>query len=385
MTPTTQKNEQLKRKFYAWLKSAKGFSDDTVHCHEKAIWLWEDFTQKDDFAHFNMTKAEEFKIWLKNKKKPSSQENISISYCYDMLRFLKFFFGWLAQQTGYKSKINQTAIDYLNLERKEVREAKQSKSVKNPELKEIIQVIESLKGKTEIEMRDRALFSLAFLTGARISAIRTLPLKSFDKKDLILYQDPSLGVDTKFNKKIITYLIPFGYDKALTCFIGWYDYLEKQKGFKPSDPLFPAPKIENGENNISYYNTGEVEPKFFKNSSSLRKIFEKRFKQAGIDYYHPHTFRHFWVKEISKLPLTEKEKKALSQNLGHENVGTTFGNYGYGKLDDYEQIDVIRNIDFENRMENSQNNNINMGDEKLKQLAKLITEGLAKSSNSDKI
>lgn len=349
MTSTTYKNEQLKRRFYNWLKASKQFSDDTIHSHEKAIWLWEDFSNKADFGSFNMTKAKEFQEWLKNKKKINSEENISMSYCYDNLRHLQVFFDWLSKQSGYKSKINQTAIDYLNLTRKEVREATQPKSVKYPTIEEIKTVVENIKGKTEIEMRDKALFSVAFLTGARITAIMTLPMESFDKKELVIYQDPALGVKTKFSKKIISVLIPFGYKEALNYFIEWFDYLQKEKGFKPTDPIFPATKIENGKENISYYNTGEVEAKFLKNSSSLRKIFEKRFKQAGIEYYHPHTFRHFWVKEISKLPLTEEEKKALSQNLGHENVGTTFGSYGYGKIEENRQIEIIRNVDFEGR------------------------------------
>ena len=349
MTSTIYKNEQLKRKFNNWLKASKRFSDDTIHCHEKAIWLWEDFTNKADFAYFNMTKAGEFKEWLKNKKKINSEENISMSYCYDNLRHLQVFFDWLSKQPGYKSKINQTAIDYLNLTRKEVREATQPKSVKFPTLEEIKTVVENIKGKTEIEMRDPALFSVAFLTGARITAIMTLPMESFDKKELVIHQDPALKVKTKFSKKIVSVLIPFGYKETLDYFIEWFDYLQKEKGFKPTDPIFPATKIENGKENISYYNTGEVEAKFLKNSSSLRKIFEKRFKQAGIEYYHPHTFRHFWVKEISKLPLTEEEKKALSQNLGHENVGTTFGSYGYGNFEENRQIEIIRNIDFEGR------------------------------------
>ena len=92
---------------------------------------------------------------------------------------------------------------YPEKTRKEVREATQPKSVKYPILEEIKTVIESIKGKTEIEMRDRALFSVAFLTGARITAIRTLPMKSFNKKELVLNQDPALGVQTKFSKKII--------------------------------------------------------------------------------------------------------------------------------------------------------------------------------------
>ena len=349
MTTTIYKNEQLKRKFYEWLKESKGYSDNTIQCYEKAIWLWEDFSSKSDFGSFNKTKAGEFKDWLQNKNKINSQDKISMSYRWDNLRHLKVFFDWLSKQAGYKSRINQTAVEYLNLSKKETREARQSKSVKYPTLEMIKQVIESLKGKTEIEMRDRALFAIAFLTGARISAIRTLPMESFDKKELVINQDPALKVQTKFSKKITSVLVPFGYKEAITYFIDWFDYLETKKGFKPYEPIFPMTKIENGKDNISYYSTGEVEAKFFKDSGSLRKIFEKRFKQVGIEYYHPHTFRHCWVKEMAKLPLTEEEKKAISQNLGHEDVATTFGSYGYGKMDEPKQIELMKSIDFEGR------------------------------------
>ncbi|OGZ70252.1 MAG: hypothetical protein A2904_01135 [Candidatus Staskawiczbacteria bacterium RIFCSPLOWO2_01_FULL_33_9] len=346
---TTYKNEQLKRRFYEWLKNSKQFSDETLKSYEKAIWLWEDFTSKDDFGNFSKTMAGAFKEWLKNKKKTNSEDNISLSYCYDILRFLKTFFEWVSKQAGYKSKIDQTAIDYLNLTRKEVSKATQPKTVKYPVLEDIKRVIENIKGTSEIEKRDKALFSLAFLTGARISAIMTLPMKSFDRNNLVLYQDPAFGVQTKFSKKIVSSLIPFSYKETLDYFLEWFDYLEKEKGFKADDPIFPATKIENGKENINYYNTEEIENKQLKNSSSLRAIFKKRFEQAGVKYYHPHTFRHWWVKEMSKLPLTEEEKKAISQSLGHENTGTTFGSYGYGKIDENKQIDIIKNIDFEGR------------------------------------
>lgn len=347
---TTYKNEQLKRKFYEYLQDSKGFSDNTIHCYEKAIWLWEDFNNKNDFSSFNKTTARAFKDWLKNKKINNSNKNISMSYCNDTLRFLKVFFEWLSKQAGYKSKINQTDIDYLNLTRKEAREATQPKSIKYPTVEEVKKAIENIKGTNEIEMRDKALFSLAFLTGARISAIMTLPMKSFNRNNLVLYQDPALGVETKFSKKIVSSLIPFSYKETLTYFLQWFDYLEKEKKAKPNDPIFPATRVENGKENISYYNTGKVEPgKKLKSTSSLRKIFKKRFEQAGVEYYHPHTFRHCWVKEMAKLPLTEEEKKAISQSLGHENVGTTFGSYGYGKIEENKQIDIIKNIDFEGR------------------------------------
>src|SRR3989344_3943548 len=347
MTLTLHKNEVIKRRFFDYLESSKGFSKKSVECYEKAVWLWEDFSGKTDFGNFNQTMAKGFRDWLRSKKKAGSEnESIGLSYCYDILRHIKFFFGWLSRQSGYKSKINETAIDYLSLSKEEVRMATQPKSVLSPSLEEIRAVIENIKCNSEVENRDRALISLALLTGARISAIVTLRMRCFDKNNMVIDQDPKLGVNTKFRKRIITPLFPVSYKEPRQYFIDWFDYLKNQKGFKPDDPIFPATKIENGKENISYYSSGEIEPVFWKSNSPARKIFEKRYKQADVKYYHPHTLRHRLVKELSKLPLTEEQKKAISQSLGHENIGTTFGSYGYGQIDENRQVEIIKDIYF---------------------------------------
>lgn len=348
MESTTYKNEIAKRKFYKDLLHSKGYSAKTIESFKQAIWLWQEFTNNDDFMYFNQTKAVEFKETLRNKIKRNSESKVSLSYCYDMLRHLSKFFHWLSQQSGYK-RISKTAIEYLNLSRAEIRIATQSKGRQSPTLEEVKMVIESIVGTSEIEMRDRALISLMFLTGARISAITSLPLRSFDRGKLIIDQDPKIGVKTKNSKRIITALVSLPYREPLDYFLKWFDYLNDTRKFQPNDPIFPATKVENGTENLGYYSNKEVEPVFWKSSSSPRKVFEKRFKQAGIKYYHPHTFRHLLVKEISKLPLTEEQKKAFSQNLGHENVGTTFGSYGYGAIEADRQVDIIRDISFNDK------------------------------------
>ena len=48
--------------------------------------------------------------------------------------------------------------------------------------------------------------------------------------------------------------------------------------------------------------------------------------------------------EFAKTKLTEEEKKAISQNLGHENTGTTFGSYGYGHIQEERQVEIVKNI-----------------------------------------
>ena len=345
---TTYKNEQIKRKFYEWLRFKKQFSSKSVNRYENAICLWEDFTDYKDFKHFNETMAIEFTNWLRNKKKVRSQENVSLTYSYHILRFIKLFFDWLSKQKGYK-RIDSNAVDYLHLTKKETQEAIQPKDIKYPDLQDVRKAIENIKGETEIEMRDKALLSLAVMTGARIEAIMTLPMKSFDREKQVLYQHTELGVKTKNSTNITSVLIPFFYKEAITYFLQWYDYLQKQKGFMPESPIFPATKIENGKDNIGYYNTGKVEPVFMKAQTALRKIFEKRFINAGVKYYHPHTFRHLLVRQISKQPLTEEQKRAFSQNFGHKYTGTTFGSGGYGRFEADKQIEIIRNVDFEGK------------------------------------
>jgi integrase len=346
MSKILQKNEMAKRRFFDYLKLSKGFSKDSIYAFEKAILNWEDFTKNEDFANFTKNKIIGFNEWLKSRKKGKTEEKISLSYCYDVLRRLKTFFEWLSKQAGYKTSINSSFINYLRLSQNETREAVQTRKRDIPSVEEVKKTIENIGDKNDVDKRDRALISLAYLSGIRISALMSLPIKSFDKKNLLIDQDPAFGVQTKFRKRIATALIPLSYKEPLDYFIGWCDYLIKEKGFNPNDPIFPATKKEQGDENVNYYNTGEVEPVFWKSGSTIRKIFEKRFIQAGIPYYHPHTLRHLIVKEFAKAKLTEEEKKAISQNLGHANVGTTFGSYGYGHIEEDRQIEIIKGIKF---------------------------------------
>jgi len=378
MTSIIYKNELIKRRFFDYLKNySGGLSSKTIQCYEKAIWRWEDFSHKSDFAQFNKTMAEGFKDWLKNKKKPKSQENISLSYCYDILRYLRVFFEWLSEQKGYKKIRLKESVGYLNLSKAERRMATQPRNKIFPSVEEVKKVIEDIKGKSEIEMRDRALISIFFLTGARISAVMTLPMKSFDRDKLVIDQNPQWGVKTKFSKKIFSTFITVSYKEPINYFLDWFNYLEKEKQFKPDDPIFPATKIENGEENISFYNTGRVESIFWKSSSSPRKVFEARFKEAGIKPYHPHSLRHLLVSEVRKIPLNEEQKKAISQNFGHDDVGTTFGSFGYGEIPDNRHIEIIRDIDFKG---SGQESKLFLNEESVERLAEKISEKIKRKS-----
>lgn len=338
-------NEVLKRAFFGYLKDSRGFSPNTLEAYEGAIVLWQKFTNNDSLGCFSKNRATAFREWLKQKKKASSDsQTVGLGFCYHMLRHLRTFFTWLQAQPGFRSKITVSDIEYLRLSKKDVRMAIQPKKKLSPSIKEMELVIENMNETTEVEMRNKALISLIYLTGCRISAAYTLTLGCLDEKHLLLDQDPTRGVKTKNSKRIQTVFFPLPYSLPINYVLNWYRYLKNERKFSNDDPLFPTTRVENHPEHRSFYNTGKVSQTFWKDGSPLRKVFKTSFENVDVPYYHPHSLRDTIVKVFIKKKLTEEEKKAISQNFGHENVGTTFGAYGHGKIDEEDQFEIIRKI-----------------------------------------
>jgi integrase len=196
------KNERAKRRFYRWLKEAKGYAESSIRDIEKAIWLYEDFSKHDDFALFNSKKAIGFKKWLEVRR--NRGRTLSNATQYHYLRHLKGFFGYLSSQAGYKSKITPDSISFLSLEKKKVREAIAPKNVEYPSLEYVKQLAGSIEIKTEIDRRDRALIAFLVLSGMRDKAVATLPLGCFDREKLEIRQYTREGVETKFGKSFVS-------------------------------------------------------------------------------------------------------------------------------------------------------------------------------------
>jgi len=334
------KNERLKRRFFKWMKEANGYSNLTINAIEKSIWLYEDFTNHADFRGFNSRTATNFKKWLEERKYRGKQ--ISITTVYHYLRFLKGFFLWVSGQPGYKSKIDHDSISYLSLEKKKVRNAIAPKRTEYPTLEYVKKLIKSIEPKTEIDKRDRALIAFLVLSGMRDKAMTSLPLGCFDREKLEVRHYTDKGVDTKFGKSYISYLFKFD-DDLVNDVIEWAKYLETEKLFGSDDPLFPRSKVEQEKDALTFV-CKRVEPVFWKGTGSIRQMLRNRSQSAGLRYYHPHSFRHLAVCLARKNCKTAEELKAVSQNFGHEYIGTTMMNYG--KLDDFRVEEIVSNMDF---------------------------------------
>lgn len=334
------KNERKKRVYFRWLKEAKGYSELSIECIEKSIWLYEDFTNHEDYVLFNHKKAVAFKKWLEERKHKGNPISSATQYHY--LRHLKGFLTWLSGQAGYKSRLSYDSISYLSLEKKKVREAISPKQSRYPPLEYVKQLAASIEVKTEIDRRDRALIAFLLLSGMRDKAVASMPLGCFDRQKLEIRQFTREGVKTKFGKSFISYLFRFD-ENLLKYVIDWAEYLERTKLFGSSDPLFPRSKQEQMEGGLSFI-CREVEPVFWKETGGIRDILKGRSCAAGLEYYHPHSFRHLAVSLATHFCKTPEEFKAVSQNLGHEYVGTTM--MTYGRIDAPKVGEIISEMTF---------------------------------------
>ena len=347
MNEIKAKNEKVKRKFFAHLKGAEGFSEKTVEAIEKAIWKYEEFSGDEDFAAFSDQKAKQFKKWMETAKNKRTKQAVSLTTQYHILRHLKEFFTWLSGQPGYKSRISPYHVQYLKLDKKQSRIAVSAKRLEYPGVEYVKKVCQSIEVKNEVDRRDRALIAFTLLSAMRDSAIMSLPMGCFNPEDLIVTQDPKKGVKTKFSKPIITRLFLFD-DTLLGYFLDWYEFLKKEKLYSNADPIFPRTELKQKSETDYCFEGDSVEPVFWQSTGSLAKAFKLRAIQAGEKYYSPHKFRHTAIAEARRRSRTPEQMKAISQNVGHENVGTTFS---YGNMDDFRVTDVVSKMDFRNTPE----------------------------------
>jgi len=362
MLKSNLENETIKRKYYDFLKESQGYSDATITAVKKSIYRYEEFTDFEDFSKFNKKKAIEFKKWIEEKKDPRSKKQISITTCYHYIRNLKDFFKWLSFQAGYKSKICPTDVEFLKLPKEKARIAIAQKREKYPTFEQVKKVISTININNELDLRDRALLSFTLLSGMRDSAIISLPIGAFNENTLQISQDPKLGVKTKFSKTINSVLFKFD-DDMLKYVIEWVKYLKSEKLFGNADPLFPRNKVENAENSKTFI-SNSVEQKFWQSPTSLRDILKQRFEDAGIEYFSPHTFRHLAVMTAISKCRNGHEIKAVSQNFGHEDVGTTMTTYG--TLNNMQVSSIISGMNFSDS-ESNENDVLKKIQELLKQ------------------
>lgn len=337
MTKHNSHNERMKRKYFAYLKEARRYSEPSVDAAAKAISRFEIHNRFRDFSAFHFEQAIAFKRYLAEQRAKKSGEKLSKSTLHATLSQLQKFFFWLAGQPGYRSLLYSDA-DYFNLSEKDTRIATAHREQRSPTLEQVKHVIQSMPTGTEIERRNHALVAFTLLTGARDSAIASMKLKHIDIAGKSVFQD-AREVKTKFSKTFTTFFFPIGDDIAAIV-TDWVTFLRQQKLWSGEDPLFPATSVVSGANQL--FEAVGLGRRHWSTATPIRAIFREAFQCAGLPYFNPHSLRKTLARFGEQACRTPEEFKAWSQNLGHDQVLTTFTSYGGVRED--RQGDLIRGL-----------------------------------------
>ncbi|ASP35771.1 site-specific integrase [Labrenzia sp. VG12] len=245
-----------------------------------------------------------------------------VQTCHD----LKAFLEWLAKQSGYRS-LQRDLSDYCTPPRRLTAIAHTPKTKHVPSAADIVSTLAAMPQTTLQDRRDRAVIAFLFLTGVRDGVLVSLRLKHVDIEGRRVDQDAN-EVNTKFSKTARTTWFPVGEDIAAIV----TEWVEERRasGAEGDDPLFPrTPSAVRGPC------SGRKE-EFWKTAAPVREIIRKATRVAGVPYFCPHSVRSTLARQFFSKARSPEERKAVSQNLGHENETTTMEHYAT-LSDDYQR------------------------------------------------
>lgn len=117
-------------------------------------------------------------------------------------------------------------------------------------------------------------------------------------------------------------------------------FLKDEKGFKPDDPIFPAPAMGHDENRL--FTVIGFSRDHWSSGQQIRKIMRSAFERAGLNVPTPHAFRHMLIRFGEERTGNTHELKVWSKNIGHDSLATTLGAYAH--VSDEETASIMRRL-----------------------------------------
>lgn len=300
------------------MKEAQGLDDKTIDARLRHLWL---FVEPLGDTPLNKVRVDDIKDFKARLHGPHAGGHTQahdlapktiVQICHD----LRHFFEWLIKQDGYRS-MRSDISDYFRPDRRTVAlaHARPEKFIPSPE--DLRHLITSMPGETWCQRRDRAVIACFFLSGVRVSALISLRLKHIDLERRLVIQD-AREVSTKFSKTMRTVWFPVGEDIA-GILRDWVTE-RRNSNASPDAPLFPATPS-------AIRSTRVPAETFWTTPGPVRKIIKAATADAGMPCFNPHAIRSTIAGMFFGLARSLEGLKALSQNLGHEDIRTTFEHY----------------------------------------------------------
>ena len=178
-----------------------------------------------------------------------------------------------------------------------------------------IAVISKLPAETLIEKRVRAGACFLFLSGMRISAFVTMPIKAVDLQKFEVRQSPSLGMIIKNKKSKTTFILDLEMKDIVGIVHEWDEYVRSRL---PADGYWFAPLSTK---------TGEIDLHPNKANENRSSIFRKNLyawlEKNQCDFHTPHDFRRGHANFLFDRAQDIGDLDAARENLMHDSLTTT--------------------------------------------------------------
>lgn len=300
---------------------------------------WADSVSFEKVSSINPT----FPEYMRTARMDGKNEPVSAAHTKKVLATARRFFIWLIDHDRNYRTIKLSWINKIKAKR--LNDVPQTKEYVT--LEEIIRIANA-PAVSVLERRIRASAVFWYLSGIRIGAFVTLPIKAVDLENRFVYQYTTLGVHTKNSKNARTILYPI--PELINVLVEW----EKEiKAVLPDNgfwfpPLDPA--------------TGEINPKCTEPNDTRVMIARKNLKawlqKIGLPYHSPHKFRHGHVHFAQSHSGNREVYKAVSQNLMHSTIAIT--DQFYSNLDDDIKKSCIDSMFGKDK--NNETNRVGSGD-----------------------
>ena len=301
------------------LRHGKGFHPKTIDDILRHIWQFEEHLGSVDFRSVTLRMIEEFKDKLISRASKSGKEGLSASTIVHTFGNLKAFFSWLSNQEGYRRAITAQLYNHFNSPRYLIELAGAAAPKFVPSADQLRAMLEVMPASAPAQRRDRAIVAALFLFGVRDGALISLRLKHVDIDRKQVFQD-AREVKTKFSKTSFVDWFPVGADIERIV-VEWIEEL-RAMGAEDDAPLFPTTPFK------PWIGGHSIELEFLTTAAPARRVLRKAAAAAGVPYFKPHAIRSTVAKLFDEWASSLRDMKALSQNLGHEQMSTTSKYYG---------------------------------------------------------
>jgi len=257
--------------------------------------------------------------------------NLAIEYRRKLLANVYRFFEYARQRWPSRYVVSVDFLGALHVK-------KRTGSVPDRKVFSLAQVraILTVSPTSLTEERDIAAVAFMFLSGMRVGAFTTLPVRAIDWNCLpvLVRQWPDLGVRTKNSMAANTYLLPQAELADLEAVArNWHDKVSQTVG---PHGIWYAHIAPNGQEFLEAQLPGKNRGANF--GKRLRALCER----AGVAYYSPHKLRHGHIVYALQFCNTMAEFKAVSQNVMHKSLMTT--DAIYGALPESDVANLLANL-----------------------------------------